>query len=111
MKTCETCRWFDPTKHGNGVYGTCRAHPPAFTATWKQLWPGVTLDDWCGEHEGESDTITLIERMQEDLEYLYTKQAESMALAPKSYGAGYDSGKVDGATAMLAQIKEGTPGE
>ena len=48
---CETCRWFDPAKHGNGVYGICRAHPPAFTSTWKQLWPGVTPEDWCSEHK------------------------------------------------------------
>lgn len=60
---CQDCRYFAEGDHGNRQFHECRRNPPAFTATWKQLWPGVQREDWCGEFK-KLDRLTPTKRGQ-----------------------------------------------
>lgn len=54
--TCETCRFWAGTTHGNQLRADCRAHPPAFTTVRNTVWPMTQADDWCGEHQSKEQS-------------------------------------------------------
>lgn len=61
-RTCETCRWFNPTPvPDREPEGECRRFPPQHTPVyedpenddpgrhWFWYFPQVQQDEWCGE--------------------------------------------------------------
>ncbi len=76
-ETCETCKWWgrERAHDYDWPYGQCRRNPPALTdklqvlpyrdpdqphqldiVVPKGVWPWVTFDDWCGEHQPRDTT-------------------------------------------------------
>lgn len=47
---CRSCMWFAPK--GDGALGRCRRHAPVMSG-----FPAVFLDDWCGDHKLDDDTL------------------------------------------------------
>lgn len=55
MKTCKTCKFFNPRRYLDA--GGCQYDPPVLKITDNlvQAWfPPVMNDDWCGKHEDRS---------------------------------------------------------
>lgn len=50
--TCGDCRFYDSQRSDKGY---CRRMPPT-VAGWRQetVWPIVTTEEWCGEHQKEA---------------------------------------------------------
>lgn len=60
MKTCETCKWFVLWEAVNAkmaaehpdwpASGHCHRHAPVLGKVGQPKFPGVSADDFCGDH-------------------------------------------------------------
>ena len=52
---CKTCMWFAPKKAGENAVinlGRCRRHAPTMNG-----YPAVYVNDWCGDHKLNENSI------------------------------------------------------
>ncbi len=50
-KTCYNC------KYANHQELECRCNPPVYLDGYKDVFPRISLDSWCGKHEPKKENI------------------------------------------------------
>jgi hypothetical protein len=70
MNTCVTCKWFK--REDGGFNHECHRYPPivvsaGLTRDGKGVaiqahYPGINEGDWCGEHSGNTQLVSVLHR-------------------------------------------------